>query len=291
MSIVKSSNLGYPRIGENREWKKALEQFWSGQLEKETFLKQIEEIRLQHLQKQKEQGIDLIPVGDFSLYDHVLDTATMFGIIPKRFQYEGGKVSLETYFNIARGSKNAIASEMTKWFNTNYHYIVPELNETVPTLVENRPLQFYKEAKEKLNIEGKPVILGPITFIKLSKGYEEKEFPTIIEQFMPLYAELLRELEAEGVKWVQIDEPYLCMTISKEDLGFYHAVYKRLHEAAPTLNILLQTYFDSIDYYEEIVSLPVQGIGLDFVHDGGHKPCTFEKTRFSKRQSTCRWNH
>src|SRR4051794_11002371 len=155
MSKVTSSNLGYPRIGEKREWKKALEQLWAGKLEKEAFLQQMEEIRLQHLQKQKNQGIDLIPVGDFSLYDHVLDTAVMFGLVPKRFEYSGGKVSLETYFEIARGTKAAVAAEMTKWFNTNYHYIVPELNEVVPALVENRPLEFYKEAKQKLGIEGK----------------------------------------------------------------------------------------------------------------------------------------
>ena len=150
----------------------------------------------------------MIPVGDFSLYDHVLDTAVMFGLVPKRFEYGGGKVSLETYFDIARGNKGAVASEMTKWFNTNYHYIVPELDEAVPTLVENRPLQFYKEAKQKLDIEGKPVILGPITFVKLSKGYKESEFKSVVDQFVPLYADILCELQKEGVEWVQIDEPY-----------------------------------------------------------------------------------
>jgi 5-methyltetrahydropteroyltriglutamate--homocysteine methyltransferase len=148
----------------------------------------------------------------------VLDTAVMFGLVPKRFEYDGGKVSLETYFDIARGNKGAVASEMTKWFNTNYHYIVPELNEAVPILVENRPLQFYKEAKQKLNIEGKPVILGPITFVKLSKGYKESEFKAVVEKFVPLYADILRELEKEGVEWVQIDEPILSTTISKKML-------------------------------------------------------------------------
>ena len=127
----------------------------------------------ENLKKQKEIGIDLIPVGDFSLYDHVLDTSVMFGIVPTRFEYTGGKVPLETYFAIARGNKDAIASEMTKWFNTNYHYIVPELDSVTPKLVENRPLAFYQEAKEKLGIDGKPVILGPITFIKLAKSSEE----------------------------------------------------------------------------------------------------------------------
>ncbi|RBW71352.1 5-methyltetrahydropteroyltriglutamate--homocysteine S-methyltransferase [Bacillus taeanensis] len=269
MSKVKSSNIGYPRIGEKREWKKALEQFWGGKLEKEAFLSQIEEIRLSHLKKQKEQGIDLIPVGDFSLYDHVLDTAVMFGLVPNRFNYSGGAVSLETYFNMARGNKEAVASEMTKWFNTNYHYIVPELEGAVPNLVENRPLQFYKEAKAKLNIEGKPVILGPITFVKLSKGYQDNEFKEIVSKFVPLYGRILKELQEEGVQWVQVDEPILGTTLSTEEIALFKSVYQSLHDAAPQVKILLQTYFESIDHYEEVISLPAAGIGLDFVHDNG----------------------
>jgi 5-methyltetrahydropteroyltriglutamate--homocysteine methyltransferase len=282
MKQVRSSNLGYPRIGEKREWKKALEQFWAGKLDKETFLNQMEEIRFSSLQKQKEQGIDLIPVGDFSLYDHVLDTAAMFGLVPKRFEYFGGKVSLETYFEIARGTKGAVASEMTKWFNTNYHYIVPELNETVPTLVENRPLQFYKEAKQKLDIDGKPVILGPITFVKLSKGYEESEFKTVVNQFVPLYADILRELQQEGVNWVQIDEPILAKTILEEEMALFNDVYQHLHKAAPNIKVILQTYFESIDHYEDVISLPVQGIGLDFVHDNGQNLAALKKVGFPK---------
>ncbi|WP_028403154.1 5-methyltetrahydropteroyltriglutamate--homocysteine S-methyltransferase [Ectobacillus panaciterrae] len=282
MNKVKSSNLGYPRIGEKREWKKALEQFWAGKLEKEAFLKQIEEIRLQHLQKQKDQGIDLIPVGDFSLYDQVLDTAVMFGLVPKRFEYGGGKVSLETYFDIARGTKGAVAAEMTKWFNTNYHYIVPELGEAVPALVENRPLQFYKEAKQKLDIDGKPVILGPVTFVKLSKGYKESELKTVVDQFVPLYADILRELQKEGVEWVQIDEPILSTTISKEEVALFNDIYQTLREAAPNVKVILQTYFESIEHYEDVIALPVQGIGLDFVHDYGQNLAALKKYGFPK---------
>ncbi|KAA9021101.1 5-methyltetrahydropteroyltriglutamate--homocysteine S-methyltransferase [Niallia endozanthoxylica] len=282
MNRVRSSNVGYPRIGEKREWKKALEQFWAGKLEKKAFLQQIEEIRLSSLQKQKEQGIDLIPVGDFSLYDHVLDTAVMFGLVPTRFEYSGGKVSLETYFDIARGTNGAVASEMTKWFNTNYHYIVPELNGVVPALVENRPLQFYKEAKQKLDIDGKPVILGPVTFVKLSKGYEASEFKTIVNQFVPLYAAILRELQEEGVNWVQIDEPILAKTISEEELAVFNDVYQQLHRAAPNVKVILQTYFESIDHYEEVISLPVQGIGLDFVHDHGQNLTALKTYGFPK---------
>ncbi|MEH7417941.1 5-methyltetrahydropteroyltriglutamate--homocysteine S-methyltransferase [Neobacillus drentensis] len=282
METMKSSNLGYPRIGEKREWKKTLEQFWAGKIEKESFLKKMEEMRLQHLQKQKDQGIDLIPVGDFSLYDHVLDTAVMFGLVPKRFDYSGGEVSLETYFEIARGSKDAVAAEMTKWFNTNYHYIVPELDQAAPTLVENRPLQFYKEAKQKLGIEGKPVILGPITFVKLSKGYSSLK--EVVQQFVPFYKEILRELQAEGVSWVQIDEPILATSLSKEELDLFADVYQQLNKAAPDVNILLQTYFDSIDHYEVITSLPVQGIGLDFIHDRRENLASLKKFGFPEEK-------
>src|SRR4051812_4929815 len=277
---MKSSNLGYPRIGEKREWKKVLEQFWAGKIKNEQFLTQMGEIRLQHLQKQKDQGIDLIPVGDFSLYDHVLDTAVMFGLVPERFNYSGGKVSLETYFEIARGRKDAVAAEMTKWFNTNYHYIVPELEGAVPTLVDNRPLQFYREAKQKLGIEGKPVILGPVTFVKLSKGYSD--FKTVVQQLVPLYAEILSELEAEGVEWVQIDEPMLATSLSKEEVEIFFDVYHQLHDGAPNVKLLLQTYFDSTDFYEEIISLPVQGIGLDFVQDCSQNFASLKKLGFPK---------
>ncbi|MFT8320138.1 MAG: 5-methyltetrahydropteroyltriglutamate--homocysteine S-methyltransferase [Bacillus sp. (in: firmicutes)] len=280
MSQVKSSNLGYPRIGENREWKKALEQFWAGKIEKTEFLTTIEDLRLNHLKKQKDKGIDLIPVGDFSLYDHVLDTAAMFGLVPNRFEYNGGQVSLETYFEIARGAKNAVASEMTKWFNTNYHYIVPELEGAKPALVENRPLRFYKEAKEKLDINGKPVILGPITFVKLSKGYKQEDFAEVVNQFLPLYEEIAKQLQEEGVEWVQIDEPILSTTITKEELALFKPVYTALTNAAPKVKFILQTYFEAVEQYEEVVSLPVQAIGLDFVHDEGQNLAALKENRF-----------
>jgi 5-methyltetrahydropteroyltriglutamate--homocysteine methyltransferase len=282
MTKVRSSNLGYPRIGEKREWKKALEQYWEGKLEEATFLKQMEDIRLHHLQKQMSRGIDIIPVGDFSLYDHVLDTAVMFGLIPKRFNMKGGKITLDTYFDIARGTKDEVASEMTKWFNTNYHYIVPELNDCKPALLENRPLQFYKEAKHRLGINGKAVILGPMTFVYLSKGFKQNEFQLMIHQLVPLYADILRELEAEGAEWVQLDEPILSTTLTKREIDLFKDVYKTLHEAAPTLKIILQTYFEGLDHYEEIISLPVQGIGLDFVHDQGQNLLSLKKYGFPK---------
>lgn len=264
--MAKSSVLGYPRIGADREWKKALEAFWAGKLEESEFHKQLREIRLNHLRKQQESGIDLIAVNDFSYYDHILDTATMFGIVPKRFPYEGGIVPLSVYYGIARGTKDATASEMTKWFNTNYHYIVPELDGAVPVLTENRPLAAYQEAKEKLGIEGKPIIVGPLTFLKLSKGYQASETDAWLDKLLPLYVQILRELAHEGVQWVQIDEPILVTKLSEADLERLTTIYETFAASAPGLNIMLQTYFESVENYQEIIQLPVSGIGLDLVH-------------------------
>lgn len=264
--MAKSSVLGYPRIGADREWKKALEAFWAGKLEESEFHKQLQEIRLNHLRKQQESGIDLIAVNDFSYYDHILDTATMFGIVPKRFPYEGGIVPWSVYYGIARGTKDATASEMTKWFNTNYHYIVPELDGAVPVLTENRPLAAYREAKEKLGIEGKPVIVGPLTFLKLSKGYQASETDAWLDKLLPLYVQILRELAHEGVQWVQIDEPILVTKLSEADLERLNTIYETFAASAPGLNIMLQTYFESVENYQDIIQLPVSGIGLDLVH-------------------------
>ncbi|OMF64301.1 5-methyltetrahydropteroyltriglutamate--homocysteine S-methyltransferase [Paenibacillus sp. FSL R5-0766] len=264
--MTKSSVLGYPRIGADREWKKALEAFWAGKLEENEFHARLQEIRIDHLRKQQAKGIDIIPVNDFSYYDHILDTAVMFGIIPKRFAYDGGSVPLSVYYGIARGTKDAAASEMTKWFNTNYHYIVPELDGASPTLTENKPLLAYREAKEKLGIEGKPVIVGPLTFLKLSKGYDKSETDAWLDRLLPLYTQLLQELASEGVQWVQVDEPILVTKLSDGDVQRLNKIYKTFATAVPGLNIMLQTYFESVENYNEIVALPVQGVGLDFVH-------------------------
>lgn len=270
MSKVKSSNLGYPRIGEKREWKQALEQFWSKKLSEEAFLKRVKELRLSYLEKQKNSGIDLIPIGDFSLYDHILDTSVLFGLIPERFHHQNGAVSLDTYFSIARGNSDAVASEMTKWFNTNYHYIVPEINAgTQPYITENRLLNLYLEAKQELDIDGKPVIVGPVTLLKLSKGFEKKDFPNLLRSLILLYIEVFADLQRAGATWIQVDEPILSTTLDKEELGCFKETYEAFHQAVPNLNILLQTYFESIDHYQDVTALPVQGIGLDFVYDGG----------------------
>ncbi|SFA54407.1 methionine synthase (B12-independent) [Anoxybacillus pushchinoensis] len=265
--LIYSSNVGYPRIGEKREWKKALESFWNGQIDKDQFTKTMETIRLDSIRKQVEKGIDLIPIGDFSLYDHVLDTAFMFGYIPERFKQIVNP--LEQYFAMARGTNGQHALEMTKWFNTNYHYIVPEIGQTKPKLVENRLLQEYKLIKETFHIEAKPVLLGPITFLLLSKQYDRNEWRKHLAHLVPVYVELLKQLGEAGVSFVQMDEPILVQDIDDDIINAFHHVYNVFHRDIPNINIILQTYFASVSHYREVVALPVAGIGLDFVHDDG----------------------
>ncbi|MGG4495675.1 5-methyltetrahydropteroyltriglutamate--homocysteine S-methyltransferase [Brevibacillus reuszeri] len=279
---MKSSNLGYPRIGEQREWKKALESFWAGELAENDLVKQMEQIRNRHLQKQQEKEIDLIPVNDFTFYDHMLDMAVMFGLVPKRYDYDGGPVSLATYFAMARGNESAVAGEMTKWFTTNYHYIVPEFGDRQPAVTVNKPLLAYLAAKETLGLQGKPVIVGPYTFVKLSKGYAPDDFHKTIEQIVPLYKQVLQELELHGVEWVQIDEPAFVMETTDQDLQVIARVYQELSQALPHLKLMLQTYFEAVDWYQELVALPVQGIGLDFVQGVEKNLSNLKKHGFPK---------
>ncbi|MGP4081488.1 5-methyltetrahydropteroyltriglutamate--homocysteine S-methyltransferase [Pseudalkalibacillus sp. R45] len=282
MSKAASSSIGYPRIGEKREWKEVLEKFWKGNISENELSTKLENLRIHNLKKQKEIGIDLIPVGDLSLYDHVLDTAVMFGFVPDRFHHQQGNVLLATYFDIARGNKEAVASEMTKWFNTNYHYIVPEIGpDAKPELTENRLLPYFLEAKD-LGINGKPVILGPITFLKLAKGFDEKNFNQLLDKLVPLYIQVLQELESAGAEWVQIDEPILATTLTAEEINTFKHVYETIDNKLTSIKILLQTYYEAVSHYEEVVSLPVSGIGLDFVHDGGANLAALKKHGFPR---------
>ncbi|MCI0764467.1 5-methyltetrahydropteroyltriglutamate--homocysteine S-methyltransferase [Bacillus sp. TL12] len=262
---IQTSSLGYPRIGLHREWKKTLEAFWSNKIDEQQFSTTMKELRLQHVKVQQEKGIDLIPIGDFTYYDHVLDTAYMLGFIPSRFSEFSSY--LDVYFAMARGSKDHVASEMTKWFNTNYHYIVPEYEEGLDiSLKDNRPLRLYEEAKQELGIDGKPVILGPYTFLKLAKGYKQEQFTTILNQLVAPYVQLLTELHEAGARFVQIDEPIFA-SLTKTEIVEAKELYETIRKEVPHVSLILQTYFDSVEEnYEEIITFPVSGIGLDFVH-------------------------
>lgn len=266
MSTWTTSSLGYPRLGENREWKKALESFWKKNITHEEWKAEMKRLRLESLAKQKQRGIDWIPVNDFTYYDQMLDMSVMFNIVPERFGTFSDEIPDSAYFAMARGSEHAQASEMTKWFNTNYHYIVPEMEHAVPRLTKNIPLEAYLQAKQELGIEGKPVIIGPITYLKLAKGYDEASFAELLDTLLPLYVQVLKELKEEGVQWVQIDEPSLVASFPQKEIAHLEKAYRFFAQEVPGISIMLQTYFEGIDHYQEITSLPVAGIGLDFVH-------------------------
>ncbi len=275
---IKTTAFGYPKIGPNRELKKAVESYWKGEISKEEMIKRAEEVNIQRLEKLKNANLDYVPSNDFSLYDFVLDVSTMFDVVPNRFR--NIEDPLDRYFAMARGTKDAIACEMTKWFDTNYHYIVPELTGQFK-LVKNRPLESYKWAKEKLGIETKPVLVGPFTFIALGKVYERQEgsllmhmvkadesekFRYLVLEIASLYNIMLKELEEAGVKAVQLDEPALVLDRTDEQIQTLIDAYKEMTMGLENIEIHVQTYYESLDHYEKVVNeLPVHAIGLDFV--------------------------
>ena len=281
--MVNISNLGYPRIGENREWKKTLESFWKGNITENQFESEMKSIRLQSIEKQLRLGIEMIPVNDFTYYDHVLDFATMFGWIPTRFGDISEQPSLPTYFALARGNKDLVACEMTKWFNTNYHYIVPEYQyERNSKLLYNKPLTSFLEVKNELGIITKPVILGIYTFTQLSKGYRQEDKYAVVKELLPVYIQMLKELEDAGVEWVQIDEPAFVLEETNDDIQLIKEIYTEICEALPSISIMLQTYFEGAEKYQELITIPVKGIGLDFVHGKEENVKALRKYGFPK---------
>ncbi|AJD90290.1 5-methyltetrahydropteroyltriglutamate--homocysteine methyltransferase [Jeotgalibacillus malaysiensis] len=263
---LKTSSIGYPRIGENREWKKGLERHWKGEISYDQLAKELKEIRLSSIKKQHEAGIDLVPVGDFSMYDHVLDATLLFGLEPERFR---DLPNQEKRFAIARGTKELPAAEMTKWFNTNYHYIVPELNEeSKPQLQHNHLLEWYLEAKEELGIDTKPVLIGPVTLLKLSKGQFDQQ--KLLDRLLVEYGKLLNELTKAGASFIQLDEPVLVLDQDESVMNDIKKSYQTLRETAPEASIWLQTYFGSVEGLHQLYELPLDVIGLDAV-DGEEK--------------------
>lgn len=273
------SNLGYPRMGKNRELKKLLEEYWQGKIGESDLMAGAQKIEQQNWGKQVQAGVKWVPVGEFSLYDQMLDTAIMFGLVPNRFNISDRDMDLlSTYFAVARGSDDAPANAMKKWFNTNYHYIVPEWDKD-PKLVKNYPLEAYKRAKTALNIEGKPVIIGPFTFVKLSK--KVADFKKAIESLIPIYIQIFKEMEDKGVKWVQVDEPALVLDTSDEEMNEVKDIYNKISKDI-NLNIMLQTYFGSVSCYKELIELPVSGVGLDFVQGRQENLSYLEKYGFPR---------
>ncbi|HVB13421.1 MAG TPA: 5-methyltetrahydropteroyltriglutamate--homocysteine S-methyltransferase [Candidatus Dormibacteraeota bacterium] len=266
-----ASLLGYPRIGRSRELKQALEGYWSGRLSSDQLLAQAASLKADRWRQQQAAGIVHIPSNDFSLYDHVLDTALMVGAVPARFGWTGATPDLDLMFAMARGSKGEVEVaplDMTKWFNTNYHYLVPELAADQRfRLASRKPIEEFLEAKA-LGISTRPVLLGPVTFLRLSKGLElggsNLEY---LNQLLPVYTELLAELRQAGAIWVQIDEPCLSQDLPVEALEALEHTYQKLSQAAPGLRLLLASYFAGMGgNLATALALPVDAVHLDLVH-------------------------
>ena len=259
--MVKVSNLGYPRLGENREWKKLIEFYWAGDILQEELRAQAKDLRLEFLKKQADAGLDFIPVGDFSLYDHILDLSVQFGAIPKRFAKE--EINLDLYFSIARGNKDNVASSMKKWFNTNYHYIVPEWSGVKPQLTNTRLLDLYLEAKEVVGDKAKPVITGPITYVALSS--EVGDFTVAVKKLLPLYKQVFVELVEAGATYIQVDEPIFVTDEGADLLEAAKDVYAYFAKEVPEAKLIFQTYFEALIDAKDLSELPVAAFGLDFV--------------------------
>ncbi|UIJ44502.1 5-methyltetrahydropteroyltriglutamate--homocysteine S-methyltransferase [Sphingomonas cannabina] len=271
---VTVATLGFPRIGPRRELKFALEKFWSGQSSGTELLESAAALRAAAWARQKALGADWLPSNDFSLYDHVLDTSVMLGAIPDRYGAAPGQVDLATYFAMARGSTGdgegcghghagRTALEMTKWFDTNYHYMVPELTAGQQlALASTKPVDDYREAKA-LGYETRPVLLGPVTWLTLAKGRDVDPFD-FLDQALGIYVTVLEQLAAAGAKWVQIDEPCLVLDLTERQRTALTRAYARL--ARVGVDIMLATYFGGLeDNLALAANLPVSGLHVDLV--------------------------
>ncbi len=258
---------GYPRVGAKRELKFAVEAYWKGAKSEAELQETAAEIRRLNWATQKAAGADLVPVGDFSFYDHVLDLLCTLGGIPSRFGFDAANLTLEQYFQLARGNATQMAMEMTKWFDTNYHFIVPEWSADTSFKVNAKNLiAQIKEAKAQGH-DIKPTLVGPITLTYLGKKKEDfgcRIEKILLPKLLPAYAQLLRELAAEGVDWIQIDEPILATDVAQVWLDAFAPVYKEL--ANTGVRIILGTYFAGVAEHVKLLgNLPVHGVHIDCV--------------------------
>ena len=280
-------NLGYPRIGEQRELKRATEAFWKGQISEAELQKTGADIRRTNWLKQKDAGIDLIPVNDFSFYDQCLDMSCLLGNVPPRFQWQGGQTDVNTVFTIARGTQggaslvaddldcqtgkiSTFASEMTKWFDTNYHYIVPEFYaDTKFALSGSKIFDEFAEAKA-LGLNAKPVLIGPVTYLSLGKVQDPKnrDFDpfTLLDNLVSVYEEIISKLAAAGAQWIQLDEPVFSLDLTDKQRAALTTVYDRLAKANGSAKLLVTTYFGGVrDNLDAYLALPVEALHFDFV--------------------------
>lgn len=269
---MKTNNLGYPRIGSNRELKKASELYWAGKISADELIDAGKEIRIQNWHLQAESGVDLIPSNDFSFYDQVLDLTLTVGAIPERY-HELAKTnsSLDLYFAMARGAQkdgqDVVAMEMTKWFDTNYHYIVPEFTKNQKfELFSEKVINEFKEANA-LGVATKPVLIGPISYLLLGKEKEEGFHRIdLIDKLLPVYFEIFEKLQAENAAYIQLDEPFLALNLTNKERSAFTKVYNEINTRFPKLKIILANYFDCFgENLETALALPVDTFHLDLV--------------------------
>ena len=280
-------NLGHPRVGALRQLKKSLEAHWAGRETEADLHRTASGLRRLHWLQQKEAGVDWIPSNDFSFYDHVLDTAAMVGAVPERFGWSGPRLDLPTYFAMARGKAETAhdhaadghdgcahggthAMEMTKWFDTNYHYIVPEFHAGQKfTLASTKAVDEFQEALA-LGIKTKPVLLGPLTFLKLGKIHGEPfDRYDLLPGLVEVYAEMLRRLASARAEWVQFDEPAFALDLTDAERTLLSETYAKLAAAAPSLKLMVATYFNDLgENLSAFTRLPVHALHVDLTHSG-----------------------
>ena len=282
-----TSIIGFPRVGNLRELKFATEKYFKHQISQERLQTVAKEIREKQWRLLKENGIDLIPSNDFSFYDTLLDSAALFNIIPSRFK-ELNLSDLDTYFAMSRGYQgdhgDVRALAMKKWFNTNYHYMVPEIeDDTEIKLTGTKLFDEFHEALH-LGILTKPVITGPFTLLKLIRYTGEKQLPDFVEPMIHAYEDLISKAQGTEISWIQFDEPYLVHDLSSDDIALFKKIYTLLLAKKGNLKVLVQTYFGDVrDIYHELTSLDFDGIGLDFI-EGKETKSLIKKEVFQKNK-------
>ena len=290
-------NLGFPRIGAKRELKKALESFWSGKSTEAELRSAAGALRKENWLLQKSAGIDLIPCNDSSLYDHVLDTCALVGAVPDRYQWRGSSVDLATYFAMARGRSGSgaecdscqegAAMEMTKWFDTNYHYLVPEFTRDQRfSLSSAKPFDEFAELKA-LGIKAKVVLLGPVTFLLLGKARGgDFDRLDLLKRLLPVYEEVVTRLWAMGAEWVQFDEPSLATDLPETAARAFGEAYEHIRAAAPSMQVMLATYFGDLGSNLPIVAnLPVDALHIDLVRAPNQLQAVLASVRSNVRLS------
>ncbi len=269
--MIAAANLGFPRMGRDRELKWALERHWRGVLDADGLLAVARDLRARHWRLQADRGFSRLPSGDFSLYDHVLDTAVTLGAVPQRFGVPfdlatGGDDALARYFQMARGGPGVPALELTKWFDTNYHYLVPELSVDQRFAYASTVGRSQLQEAAELGITTRPVIVGPVTFLRLAKRADDGPTIELLDAVLPAYEEWLADLVAHGAIALQIDEPALVLDLSVEERAAYEAAFDRFRGAAGDAELTVATYFGELGPNVDLATrLPIDMLHIDLV--------------------------